>query len=170
MDEHVTDVQESGIKEMVKATLAELGVEYDSQKSNTLAQLFRLEEAIACEIRLRKEADSHNLSVLSLSKLSGISRQTFYNKQILVDYIDRRKRNSGICAQEETETKLKSELEEAKSVIEKLMSRDGEIVLLKIENDRLKKRISSLEKYIEDMQDNRAGALPEGVTVIARRN
>ena len=133
----------------IKATLEALGENYDSVDKITMKHLRKIEKAVADEVEKREqaitEAKSHNLSVASVSKASGVSHATFYNKPILSRYVNARKeilinRNTIDVADS-----LKKRLDEANRQLDAMHEQGAEIVQLHIENEKLKQRVRMLE-------------------------
>ena len=133
----------------IKATLEALGENYDSVDKITMKHLRKIEKAVADEVEKRElaiaEAKTHNLSVASVSKTSGVSHATFYNKPILSRYVNARKeilinRNTIDVADS-----LKKRLDEANRQLDAMQEQGAEIVQLHIENEKLKQRVRMLE-------------------------
>lgn len=99
----------------------------------------------------------HNLSVISISKASDISRATLYNKKLLVDYANKRRK---VSASSSTRTGIDlRNLAEFKDQIEIMHRRDGELVLAQMGIGRINKRIESLEAASDNPRIALAGAV-----------
>lgn len=139
-------------------TLRAIGVSASDVDARTWAQLEQVEACVTSEVNLyraaKEELRRHRLSIDSVHKLSGISRQTFYNKDgLLARYVERRRADEKVALESEASTALRKKLDEALTKIRKLEERDGELVILAAENERLRKRIEALDAYIKSMPD-----------------
>lgn len=133
----------------IRNTLEALGIDYEDVDKRTMKHLIKIENAVAEEMDKREqaiaEAKVHNLSVASISKASGVSHATFYNKPLLSRYVNARKeilinRNTIDVADS-----LKKRLDEANRQLDAMHEQGAEIVQLHIENDKLKARVRMLE-------------------------
>lgn len=140
------------VEKTIAAALKKLGVQDVGEK--TFIQLVQVERAILQELEtikdLRKEALRHNLSVDSIHKLTGISRQTFYNKdRLLAEYVALRKSESFLGAESRSAEERSHRIADLEAAIQQMATRDSEIVLLSAENRRLKERVASLEASLK---------------------
>lgn len=144
--------------DQVAARLEAMGIEPSSIDRRTLSQIKKLEEAIAIETEryraARSEMKSHTLSVSTLSKASGISRATFYNKPLLRKYVDAARQAYAIKDESAELERLQKELSEKNEALAKMLEREAELVILAAENRRLNRRIETLRKYIDDMPND----------------
>lgn len=140
------------VEKTIAAALKKLGVQDVDEK--TFIQLVQVERAILQELKtikdLRKEALRHNLSVDSIHKLTGISRQTFYNKdRLLAEYVALRKSESFLGAESRSADERSRRIADLETAMRQMATRDSEIVLLSAENRRLKERVANLEASLK---------------------
>ena len=144
--------------DQIAARLEALGVDASSIDKRTMSQLNKLESSIAIEVELYREArsemKSHTLNVSTLSKASGISRATFYNKPLLRKYADAARQAYAIEDENAELERVKKELAEKSDALAKMLEREAELIVLAAENKRLKRRIEALSKYIDDMPND----------------
>lgn len=150
MEEHAA-VREDA---KVLAALAACGREADDIDERTWAQIEKVEKAILEEASLHKdakaEAKRHMISIDAISKKSGVSRQTFYNKGgLLADYTQQRRRDEGVAADSEVVESLRRRLDEAETKLAKMTDRDAQLVALHAENVRLKSQVKRLMEFAE---------------------
>lgn len=142
----------------VTEKLASMNEDPESIDKRTMAQLEKLEEAIAAEVErhraARAEARAHAITVSNVSKASGISRATFYNKPLLRRYVDASRKSCGIDDEEAELERLREALAEKNRAVEGMIARDAELVVLAMENKRLRHKVETLEKYITDMPND----------------
>ena len=147
--ENITDAQALSI------VLDELEIPSADRDSRTMSQLTRIEAAITEEIEerdeLRKRLHALNFSISEISSRSGVSRATFYNKPLLSKYVEHRRNQELHDAGAEKLEAAKDRIAQLEDKVEKLLRRDGELVLAKMENDRLKKRVAALESYFDSI-------------------
>lgn len=133
----------------IMETLKALGVNTDTVDKRTLGHLRKIEEAISREAEERKKAEAevrrHNFSVSAISKISGVSHATFYNKAILSRYVNARKENVIARTATGASESLRQRLEEAQRQLDTMNKQGAQMVQLQIENDRLRKRVRMLE-------------------------
>lgn len=140
----------------VLAALAACKREADDIDERTWGQIEKVEKAILEEASLHKDAKAearrHMISIDSISKKSGVSRQTFYNKGgLLADYTQQRRKDEGIAAACEVAESLRRRLDEAEAKLAKMTDRDAQLVALHAENARLKNQVSQLMEFTEDI-------------------
>lgn len=151
----------------IMETLRELGVDTDTVDKRTLNHLRKIENAITEEADKRKQAEAevrqHNFSVASISKVSGVSHATFYNKPVLSRYVNARKENVVSRTDTGASESLRQRLEEAQRQIALMNEQGAQMVQLQIENERLKKRVRMLEVQAmggEPAADGKGEVLP----------
>ena len=159
-----------GLDASIADKLAMLNVNLDDLDDRTMDQLRKIESAVIREEEALEKARAilrgKGFSISSISAASGVSRATFYNKPLLADYLELRKKDA--MGDEPEATVRKAELDEAKEKITKLMESDGELVLSLADNERLSKRIEALEAVLRDMQSHRVGmpsARPNAIAI-----
>lgn len=143
------------LSETIDERLSKLDKRLGDFDSRTQAQLEKIERAIQSETALRRaaeaEAKRHDINVVAIATASGISRATFYNKPVLKEYVEEARQAEGFDSDKTELDALKERLREAEETIGKLKKRDGELVVMMAENDRLRKRVEGLESFIEKM-------------------
>lgn len=152
MEEHAA-VKEN---DKVLAALAACGRNVVNIDERTWGQIKKVETAILEEAELHRkakvEAKHHMLSIDSISKKSGISRQTFYNKGgLLADYTQQRRKDEGVATDNEVAESLRRRLEEVGSKLTKMTDRDAQFVALYAENVKLKNQVKRLMEFTEDI-------------------
>ena len=140
----------------VLTALNACGRDTDSIDERTWGQIERVEAAILEEAALHREARAearrHLLSIDAISKKSGVSRQTFYNKGgLLADYTQQRRKEEGVAAESELAESLRKRLDEAEEKLGKMTDRDAQLVALYAENAKLKDQVSRLMEFSEDI-------------------
>ena len=114
----------------------------------TTAQLESIEEAIRQELgerqRLLAEARRHDLSVSSVAKASGVPRATMYEKRVLAEYAKARASSAADVEGRSRAESLERKLEEAEARIAALERRDGELLLARMENERLRRQLDAI--------------------------
>ena len=138
----------------VLAALEACGQGADAIDDRTWGQIEKVEAAVLEEARLhreaRAEARKHTLSIDSISKRSGVSRQTFYNKGgLLAGYTQQRRREEGVATDSEVLESLRRRLGEAEGKLAKMTDRDAKLVALYAENARLKDQVKRLMEFTD---------------------
>lgn len=127
----------------------------------TAAQLESIEGAIRLELderrRLMAEARRHDLSVSSVAKASGVPRATMYEKRLLVEYAKARASSATKTEGESRAESLERRLEEAEARIAALERRDGELVLARMENERLRRQLDAIRDATTKRRGSRNG-------------
>lgn len=151
----MADKDNLDLNEQAKETLRLMKADlHEGIDDRTTRQINAIEAAIQLELKDRREAKrvlaSKPLSYSSIAdRASGLSRPTLYNKTILKDYIDFRRRQEGLEDDTSELEALREKLREAEDTIEKMTRRDAEIVMLRLKLQRSETRIVNLERYIE---------------------
>lgn len=151
----MADRKTSELGRRVLGKLEAQGYDVASLDGRTIAQLERIEAAIASESDAHRAAKAemraHMLTVDSISKVAGISRPTIYNKKVLKDYVSIRREEEKIFYEGERVEALRKQLKEGEEKINKMLRRDGELVIAYAEIERLKERVKRLEEYLNDI-------------------
>ena len=146
-----------GVEDTIKQKLENYGIADHGYKPGLMKHLIKIEAALV-ELDDQFKTADQNLkdsrpNVKKISRMSGVSRQTFYNNPILGEYVE--------CAAEEQIRndpyemieKLRAELDEQKAKIQKMMDRDADIALYKAMNEELEEETRSLRATIESQQE-----------------
>lgn len=143
------------VEQTLSFVLDELEIPSEDRDGRTMSQLARIEAAITAGIEereeLRRRLNALNFSISEISNRSGLSRATFYNKPLLSKYVEHRRNQELHDADAEKLEAAKDRIAQLEDKVEKLLRRDGELVLAKMENDRLKKRVAALEGYFDSI-------------------
>lgn len=135
--------------------LEAMRVDIGALDGRTVDQLARIEMAIESEVAAyrtaKAEMRAHMLTIEGVSRAAGVSRPTIYAKKVLMGYIELRRAQEGVSYDGAKAGSLKARLKDAEEKIEKLLQRDGELVVALAEVDRLKERNKRLEEYIGDL-------------------
>lgn len=146
---------DSGLAPKVLETLGAMGVDPDSLDARTVGQLARMEPAIAgiaaAHHAAKADARAHMLTIEGVSKASGVSRPTIHGKKVLMGYIEARRAEERVFYENEVVASLRKRLREAEERAEKLVRRDGELVVALAELERVRERNRRLEEYIGDL-------------------
>lgn len=140
--------------ERILGRLTSMGEDAKRLDKRTIEQLRKIEQAVAEELEGRKaalaKARSCDLSISRISKASGISRATFYNKPLLQSYVEAAR--ADLEGEDDSlVARLRARLEEKEEALKAMVARDAELVVMSAENRRLRNRVAALEKYIADM-------------------
>lgn len=145
------------INEKIKNQLEELNVNYEEQKNTVIKHLIKIESVLSdaeneynSARETLAELDKNKLNLLSISKSTGISRQTLYNNPILKEYIEhacdtRFGNNPEDKTKDEVIKQLQSKIESLSEIIDKLQVRDVENEILRHKNKELKNTITNLK-------------------------
>lgn len=139
----------------------------NKKDENTISNpLYKKLELVEEEILKRKDLISqaeqsirdNAINISSISEATGISRKTFYNNDLLSEFV-----NNNSTVDKETKeaiSKIKDKLDDSEQKLQKLLNRDvdqitvlNEVSKLRKELEHAQKRIKSLEEQHEqDMQ------------------
>lgn len=121
-------------------------------KPQTLTYLCRIQETVNSlnvsreeNIKLYKE---NKPSINQISSLSGISRQTFYNNPVVVEYTKRLIDSTLSDDVFFTIETLREEIRERDSLINKMVNRDANISLYEAKIKEMHEEITSLQQTI----------------------
>ena len=146
-----------GVEETIMQKLEDYGIADHGYKPGLMKHLIKIETALS-ELdeqftKADQELKESRPNVKKVSKMSGVSRQTFYNNPLLGEYVE--------CAAAEQAQKdpysaidrLKVELEEHKSKVQKMIDRDADIALYIAKNAELEDEVRSLQATIKSQQE-----------------
>lgn len=141
--------------------LERMGIDVDSVDSKTLKQLELVHCAVAKETERISEARKivlHGMPLVRVAELSGISRQTLYNKTILKAYAEHAIREAKIAEGKNEAERLRTIIVRQKETIRKLVLRDGELIEAKLLLREAEQEIASL-KFSLDAAESRISKL-----------
>ena len=125
--------------EIIKSKLEELGEDYDSLKPFMQKWLLKVEEAIQQKETQQNEAldklKTADYSVKTIAESVGASRTTMYNhQQLLKRYIEHSYQASASSNPFSTISKLQEDKSLLQGQLSKMIERDVDVELLKMEN------------------------------------
>lgn len=143
-----TAMGEPTTKEKILANLREFGLSTDI-RPQTLNQLRAIEETLlemsdARATGVQMIRDSRPM-VATIAKQSGISRATFYNNRILVDYIEAWEKKNGENPFD-TIDRLHAELAQKEAMVKNMIARDAEVEVYKSRCDKLQEQVDALRR------------------------
>lgn len=135
--------------------LKKYGISGDFKKG-TLAQFEKIITTLDEMIQSQKDGidkiKANKPSLSKISSLTGISRQTFYNNPVLTEFAEKYIAENAVDDPNETISKLKSQIRDKDSIIEKMVARDGKIAELMAKVYELEQENVSLKKTIESQE------------------
>lgn len=143
----VDDTEE--LDKAIDETLELMDVNVDTVDKGTRDFLRKIELALRAEMELRTELESglreHNLSVSSISRVSEVSRQTFYNRPILSRYVNARHAKALGRSEAAKNEALRRRIASLEKRLEDMESQAVDMVQLYMENNELKRRLRNAE-------------------------
>ncbi|MBR3690901.1 MAG: hypothetical protein IKL97_07380 [Eggerthellaceae bacterium] len=154
-------VDEVNTRAVVLETLSSMGLSENDIPNRTMQNLMEIENAVRTQENARNEAlktlQDNKLSVVSVAKMTGIARSTFYSNTTLLNYLNVRQAVIVSDDQRDELAKLKEELEKARQTIKKMMARDGQLEFLKV-------KVADLEDELKTVRKNaNAEAVKEAI-------
>lgn len=154
-------VDEVNTRAVVLETLSSMGLSENDIPNRTMRNLMEIENAVRIQENARNEAlktlQDNKLSVVSVAKMTGIARSTFYSNTTLLNYLNVRQAVIVSDDQRDELAKLKEELEKARQTIKKMMARDGQLEFLKV-------KVADLEDELKTVRKNaNAEAVKEAI-------
>lgn len=146
-------MDEKKILELIKKRLEKLGYNINELTTTQQKHLIKIETEISK--RLEKQAESLNLikenkiNIATISTATGIARKTFYNNEILKQYIQQSEDDYKSNLPSNDNENLKNQLNEAKDIITKMVYRDVMIETLKAQIEELQNEILTNQQEIE---------------------
>lgn len=136
--------------ERISEFLRQHGQTIDTISKSRLSQLEKIDDVIQLKINERIKAreilKSNNINISIISAESGISRKTFYNNELLKEYVEQYATDS------EDKKVPESELERVKLKNEELTKQINGFVLRDIETENLRHENSELNREIQNLQ------------------
>ena len=133
----------------------------DTISALKMKQLCKIDEVIQEKVRVADEAkkalEKSAINISTVAEATGIARRTFYNNDILKDYVEKYSSKSAISARmgsekSSTTEALQKENKELKRQIDRFLERDIETGKLWHENEKLHKEIERLNAQVETLQ------------------
>ena len=98
----------------------------------------------------------NSISIVAIADKSGITRKTFYNNEILKQYVESFTSVDGepgkLVKASEIDN-MKKRLEELEKTLSKMIARDIDIEIIRHEADELRKVIDSKDKQIQNLTE-----------------
>ena len=143
------------IKECVMTNLDALGIQ--GVKGGTLKHLVKIQEMLASAVQAQndaiREVKEHNLSINRIAKETGISRQTFYNNPILLQYIEHYLDANVLANPYDVIESQKESIRSKDAQISEFVKRDATVEKYRAQNDALLEQIASLQATIRSQED-----------------
>lgn len=144
-------------EKIIREKLAAIDVEFDMLKQFQKDYLYQIEDIIQKKDQILQEIPclikSSIYSIKSISQEIGMARTTFYNYSgLLQRYVEYSLTKSEKINPYKEIEKLKQTVQELKSKIFLLETRDIDVLLLKKENKQLKSTIKEKNKEIERLR------------------
>ena len=144
----------------IEAFLASIGLDTGSVPKQRITQLRKIDTAVQKRLSALSEAQrmlkENAISIVAIAEDSGITRKTFYNNEILKQYVKSFSSVDGepgkMVKASEIES-MKKRIEEQADDIAKMVSRDIDIETIRHEADELKKIIDSKDKQIQNLTE-----------------
>lgn len=145
------------IEATVKQKLEDYGIATHGCKPGLMKHLIKIEMVLSSLNEQFEKADrdmkDSRPNMKKISRMSGVSRQTFYNNPILSSYVEcsikERKRNDPY----ETIAQLKADLEAQKAKIQQMVDRDADLSMYRAMAEELEEEVMSLRMTIEAQQE-----------------
>ena len=150
------DNQMKRIEEFLKSQ----GLDTGSIPKQRIKQLQKIDDAIQKRLKALSEAKQmlkdNSISIVAIADKSGITRKTFYNNEILKQYVESFTSVDGepgkLVKASEIDN-MKKRLEELEKTLSKMIARDIDIEIIRHEADELRKVIDSKDKQIQNLTE-----------------
>ena len=144
------------------------GLDLGSVPSQRIKQLQKIDDAIQKRLSAISQAQQmlrdNSINIASIAADSGVTRKTFYNNEILKQYVESFSNIDGepgkLVKISEFEN-MKKKIDEQTDVILKMVARDIDIETLRHEADELRKVIASKDKQIQNLTEMYESILAE---------
>ncbi|MGN0039177.1 MAG: hypothetical protein ACI36Y_08635 [Coriobacteriales bacterium] len=154
---------QADLRPVVEERLRRMGTDPAFEKEKTLKQLERIQKAVdeeAERIADARRTAMHGMPLVRVVELTGIARQTFYNKPVLKDYAARAIGDAGIEEGRDEVARLKETVAELEAAKAAFVKRDGELVEeriklrdARIEVESLKASLADANREIADLRE-----------------
>ena len=115
------------MRDSVEEVLKRMGEDPGDVDAKTLRQLIAIQKAVdeeVARISAARKAAAHGMPIVRVAELSGIARQTIYNKPLLMRYSEAAIEKSGIEKRRRETERLEKTVAEQRETIAKLVRRD----------------------------------------------
>lgn len=132
----------------------------NKKDENTISKpLYKKLELVEEEILKRKDSISqaeqsirdNAINISSISVATGISRKTFYNNDLLSEFVNN---NSAVDKEtKEAISKIKDKLDDSEQKLQKLLNRDVDQITVLNEVSKLRKELEYAQKRIKSLEE-----------------
>ncbi len=132
----------------------------NKKDENTISKpLYKKLELVEEEILKRKDSISqaeqsirdNSINISSISIATGISRKTFYNNDLLSEFVSN---NSAVDKEtKEAISKIKDKLDDSEQKLQKLLNRDVDQITVLNEVSKLRKELEHAQKRIKSLEE-----------------
>lgn len=144
----------------IEAFLKFHGLDTGSVPKQRIKQLQKIDEAVQRRLTAISEAQQmlkdNSISIASIATDSGITRKTFYNNEILKQYVESFTSVDGepgrLVKASEIDS-MKKRLDEQADDIAKMVARDIDVETVRHEADELQKIIDGKDKQIQNLTE-----------------
>ena len=144
----------------IKKTLNKMGYSYEALKPREKAYLEQIDESIQSIFAAEREAkltlSRSVVSTQSVSNLTGIARQTFYNNEILNEFVQYYAKEFQKVDMSNQQNKADKKIQELQKELELMHLRDIEFEEMKIQIEELKKEIQDRDEIIKWMKESQS--------------
>ena len=144
---------QADLRPVVEERLRRMGADPAFEKEKTLKQLEMVQKAVdeeAERIAEAKKTAVRGMPLVRVVELTGIARQTFYNKPLLKGYAARAIKDAGIEEGRDEVARLKDTIAEQEAAIAAFVKRDGELVEERIKLRDAQTEIEGLRASLSD--------------------
>ena len=156
MDEQMMD--------RIQRFLLERGQDVSTISKGRLKQLVLADEAIQKHIEAvncaQQEIGRHRFNISTIATETGIARKTFYNNELLKEYVERYCRNDK-TVDEDRYLRLKEKCDQQERQLHQMIMRDIDAENLRIENTNLCKEIQLLQTRNANLEEELERRLQE---------
>lgn len=152
----------------IEAFLKSQGLDIGSVPKQRIKQLQKIDEAVQKRLTAISEAQQmlkdNSINIASIATDSGITRKTFYNNEILKQYVESFTSVDGepgkLVKASEIDS-MKRRIDEQAEDIAKMVARDINFETIRHEADELKKVINGKDKQIQNLTEIYEATLAE---------
>ena len=144
----------------IEAFLKSHGLDVGSVPKQRIKQLEEIDDAIQWRLEAITEAQKiikdSSISIASIAADSGITRKTFYNNEILKQYVESFTyidNEPGKLVKVSEIESMKKQIKEQADDINKMVARDIDVEALRYEADELRKVIDAKNKQIQNLTE-----------------
>lgn len=152
----------------ISAFLRTHGLDTGAVPRQRIKQLQKIDDAIQRRLQAISEAQQalkdNAISIVAIASDSGITRKTFYNNEILKQYVESFTSvdgEPGKLVKASEIASMKKRLEEQAEDLSKMVARDIDIETVRHETDELRKVIDGKDKQIQNLTEMYESTLAE---------